>query len=62
MYINGKKLKELRINKGLSRFDLALECDISPSSIEKIEKNERSGLGVAYKLAKFFNIKIEDLI
>lgn len=62
MKIDGEKLKQLRQSKKLSRFDLALECDISQSAIEKIEKGERTGLCVLYKLAKYFNIKMEDLI
>jgi DNA-binding XRE family transcriptional regulator len=62
MMINGTKLQQLRQSKNMSRWKLSLECDISPSTIEKIEKGERSGLCVAYKLAKYFNVTIEDLI
>jgi transcriptional regulator with XRE-family HTH domain len=62
MKINGSKLRNLRESKKLSRLNLALECDISPSIIDKIERGERSGLCVIYKLADFFKVKIEDLI
>lgn len=62
MQINGKKLKTLRLSKNLSRWSLSLECDISSSTIDKIENGRRSGLHVAYKLAKYFNVTIEELI
>ena len=62
MHIDSSKLKQLRLSKKMSRFDFALECDISSSIIEKIEKGERSGLYVAYKLAIYFNLPIEELI
>ena len=62
MKIDGNKLRTLRESQNLSRLNLALECDISPSIIDKIERGERSGLCVIYKLADFFKVKIEDLI
>jgi transcriptional regulator with XRE-family HTH domain len=63
MPINGKKLKLLRVNKNMSRFDLSLELEISPSTIEKIEIGERSGnIETASKLAKFFNVSIDELL
>jgi transcriptional regulator with XRE-family HTH domain len=62
MIIDGIKLKQLRDSKKLSRFQLSLACDVSPSAIEKIEKGERSGLCVAYKLAEYFKMPIEELI
>ena len=62
MRVNKDKLKELRLSRGLSRFKLALELDISPSTIEKIETEQRTGLCTIYKLAKYFNVKMEDLL
>jgi transcriptional regulator with XRE-family HTH domain len=62
MNINGEKVKQLRLSKKLSKFKLALDCDISQSSVDKIENGSRSGLCVAYKIAKYFNITIEELI
>lgn len=62
MNVDGIKLKKLRLSRNLSRFKLSLECEISPSSIEKIEKGQRSGLCVLYKLAQYFNVTIEELI
>ena len=60
--IDSQKLKDLRKSKCLSRFKLSLECDISASSIEKIESGKRSGLNVVYKLAEYFKLPIEELI
>ena len=64
MRINGDKLKQLRLSRNLSRFDLAFECDVSPSVIDKIENGTKNGmtLCVAYKLASFFNLTIDELI
>lgn len=62
MHINSNKLKQLRQSKKLSRFQLALECDISQSTIEKIEYGTRSGLCVLIKLAIYFNVTIDELL
>jgi DNA-binding XRE family transcriptional regulator len=63
MPLDGNKLKKLRLQHNFSRFQLSLELDVSPSTIEKIENGYRPGnLKTAQKLAKFFNVTIEELI
>lgn len=62
MHVDGNKLKALRTKYNLTRLDLACEVDCSHETITKVERGERSGLCVVYKLAKFFNIAIEELI
>jgi DNA-binding XRE family transcriptional regulator len=64
MILNRKKIKELRQQSKLSQFGLSLETELSKSLIEKIEQGRRANtsLGTAYKLAKYFNVTIEDLI
>jgi DNA-binding XRE family transcriptional regulator len=62
--LNGNKIKELRQKAGLSQFNLSLEADLNKELICKIEcgKRKMTSLDTAYKLAKYFNVKIEDLI
>lgn len=62
MRVDGKKLRELRESYGITILDLACEIDCSEVTIGRIERGERSGLCTVYKLAKFFNVKIEDLL
>lgn len=62
MKIDGFKLTTLRNERKLSRLDLACELDCSEHSIAKIERGERSGVCLIYKIAKYFNVSIESLI
>ena len=64
MILNRKKIKELRQQSKLSQFGLSLETELSKSLIEKIEQGRRANtsLETAYKLAKYFNVNIEELI
>lgn len=62
MRLSGDKLRKLRNQYNLSRVALACEIDCSEVTIEKIERGERSGVCVIYKIAKFFNVSIESLI
>jgi DNA-binding XRE family transcriptional regulator len=64
MVLDRKKIRKLRLEAKLTQFDLSIESDISQSLIEKIEQGRRANtsLETAFKLAKFFNVKIEDLI
>jgi transcriptional regulator with XRE-family HTH domain len=62
MQIDGNVLRKLRGQQGISQECLANEIDCSRSIIAKIEKGERSGLCVVYKIAQFFNVTIESLI
>jgi DNA-binding XRE family transcriptional regulator len=64
MILDRNKVKSLRRNAKLSQFDLSMDADLSKSLIEKIEQGRRANtsLETAYKLAKFFNVTIEELI
>ena len=71
MPINGKKIRELRISKGLSQFGLALEIDVSRSTIDLIEHEKdypclHRKNGVRFetveKLATFFGVAIDELV
>jgi len=57
----GKKLKQLRLSKGLSQEKLALEADLDRTYIPSIEKGERNvSITVLEKLSKALNISIKD--
>jgi transcriptional regulator with XRE-family HTH domain len=62
MQIDGDLIRKLRGQQGISQECLANEIDCSRSIIAKIEKGERSGLCIVYKIAQYFNISIESLI
>ncbi len=63
--INGKKIRELRHEKKLSQFGLALEINVSRRTIENIEYGHGTCNGVSSetikKLADYFGVKIDDL-
>lgn len=58
----GKHLKELRLKKGMSQYQLAYTSDISRNSIMLIEKGEiNTSISVVYRLAKALDIELEEL-
>ena len=57
----GKKVKELRKQKGLSQEALALLCDLDRSYIGGVERGERNiSLINIYKITLALNIDIKD--
>ncbi len=57
----GKKLKKLRLERGLSQESLALSADLDRTYIPSIEKGERNiSITVLEKLAKALKISIKD--
>jgi DNA-binding XRE family transcriptional regulator len=64
MILSGEKVKALRKKAGMSQWDLAVEIEMNRELISKIENNRRDGTNfeTVYKLAQFFNVKIEELI
>ena len=57
----GKKVKELRKQKGLSQEALALLCDLDRSYIGGVERGERNiRLINIYKITLALNINIKD--
>ena len=64
MVIKGERLRELRLSKNISQFRLGLELDMTQQQINKIEHNcyKRLYFCTVYKIAKYFNVKMEELI
>lgn len=61
--IFGKKLFELRKERGLSQEDLALEIDLDKSSIGKYEKAKRCiNLRTAKKIANVLGVKLSEML
>lgn len=59
----GKKVKMLRLEKGLSQEAFALEAGLDRTYIPSIEKGERNvSIIVIEKIAKALNVKIKDLM
>ena len=59
----GKRLKEIRLLKGLSQEALANIADLDRTYIPSIEKGERNvSIIVIEKLAKALEVEITDLI
>jgi transcriptional regulator with XRE-family HTH domain len=68
MKIKGAKIRELRQAKKISLKNLALELEVSTSTLEHIEYGRYDGrkagvsLETACKLADYFGVKIEELL
>ncbi|MBW7951473.1 MAG: helix-turn-helix transcriptional regulator [Chitinophagaceae bacterium] len=59
----GKKLYELRKQKGLSEEDLAVDLNISQSSISNYEQNfTKPDIVFLEKVSLYFKIPIEDFL
>lgn len=59
----GRKIRELREQRGLTLRQLSQRADVSPSTIQKIEKNLISpSLGTVLRIAKGLEITIESLL
>ena len=55
-------IKEHRKEMGLRQEDVALAVDVTRQTINAIENNKYSPtLELAMKLARFFNVKVEEL-
>lgn len=56
------KLKELRADRNMTQADLADLLDVSRQTVNAIEKGKFDpSLPLAFKLAKLFGLKIEEL-
>lgn len=59
----GRKLFEIRKEKGLSQEDLALELDLDKSTIGKYEKAKRCiNLRMAKKIADILEVKLSEML
>ena len=59
----GKKVKEIRLKKGLSQGDIARRLNLHRSYISGIERGVRNpSLKVVQKIAKALDVKISDIL
>lgn len=59
----GRKIRELREERGVTLRQLSEKADVSPSTIQKIEKNLISpSLGTVLRIARGLGISIESLL
>ncbi len=59
----GKKLKRIRLEKGLSQEALALSADIDRTYVPSIEKGKRNiSITILEKLAKALGVTISQLL
>lgn len=59
---NYMKLWHMLLSKGLKKSDLQKGADISWSVISKMNKNESVGLDILYRICKFLNCSLNDII
>lgn len=56
------RIKEFRKQRGVTQDDLAKAVDVTRQTIISLENGKyNASLQLAYKLSKFFNVRIEDL-
>ena len=56
------KIEELRNTKGLTQEDFANLMEVSRQTISSLENGKYNpSIFLAYKISKFFNLKIEDV-
>lgn len=59
----GKRIQQIRMEKGLSQRELAFKCDIEKSSITRIESGRTNlTLKSLYIISKELNVSIMDLV
>ena len=59
----GKKVREIRLKKGLSQGDVARRLNLHRSYISGIERGVRNpSLKVVQKIAKALDVKISDIL
>ncbi len=57
----GKRVKELRLNKGLSQFELNIDSDLSKNQLGRIERGENNfSVVTLLKIAKALDVSIKD--
>jgi putative transcriptional regulator len=56
------RLKEVRLEKGLSQKDLALLLEITPSYLNKIERGKQDPrVSLAVRIATILDCRVEDI-
>ncbi|MFZ5965640.1 MAG: helix-turn-helix domain-containing protein [Bacillota bacterium] len=61
--VNGKKIRELRKEKGYTSQDLAVRSNLSKSYIEELERGDKKNpsFSTVEKLADALNVLVDDL-
>ena len=58
----GRKIKNLRLDRGLSQIELAAKTGITPSAISKLEDGTNSPrAGTVYRIAQVLGTTVESL-
>lgn len=58
----GKNLREKRLSKKISQKLLAIDCDLQPSQIGRIERGEiNTSIGMLFKICNVLKIDITEL-
>ncbi|MGQ7945024.1 helix-turn-helix domain-containing protein [Flavobacterium sp. WC2509] len=59
----GKKLREKRLSRNISQKLLAIDCDLQPSQIGRIERGEiNTSIGMLFKICKVLGIEVSELV
>lgn len=57
----GEYVKNERLNRGLTQYELAEKCNLSFVTINFIENNKKPGIKSLNTLSEFFGISVEEL-
>jgi putative transcriptional regulator len=59
----GKRVRELREEKGITQSQLADECDVDIRTIQRVEKGEHGlGLHLLFRLAQAFDMSLPEFV
>nr|WP_228520397.1 helix-turn-helix transcriptional regulator [Flavobacterium sp. CSZ] len=59
----GKKLREKRLSRNISQKLLAIDCDLQPSQIGRIERGEiNTSIGMLFKICKVLKVDLSELL
>lgn len=59
----GKRIKQIREEKGISQQDLAAKCDFEKSNMSRIEAGKTNlTIKTAYKISNALEIKLSELL
>lgn len=62
--VNGKKITELREQRGLNQYELAEQAGIAPSVVSRLERDLQGDfkISVLASVAKTLNVRVDDLL
>ena len=60
--ILGKRIKEIRLSKGISQFKLASDCNVEVSQISRLERGKLNvGVSLIFEIAKVLDIELSEI-